>query len=142
MAVRLATPEYIACMHRIGLSVRENRLSDPALVTLEDYLPAITSLGCGWGAVSARSVVGFAVGYRNGNVWALFVDPDHEGHGHGKALHSAMVAWLWKQGLKEIRLTTTPGTRAETFYRNQGWTGNTVTGGQVRLQLSNGGSLT
>ena len=38
--------------------------------------------------------VGFACAFHDGRVWALFVDPAHEGHGHGRALHDVMIAWL------------------------------------------------
>lgn len=135
MTVRLPTPEDIACMHRVRLAVRENRLSHPGRVTLDDYLPAITSLGRGWVAVSDGQVAAFAVGYRSGNIWALFVEPDHEGRGHGKALHDVMVSWLWDEGLEEIWLTTGPGTRAEVFYRKHGWEESGMVDGQLRLQL-------
>ncbi|MBK6453095.1 MAG: GNAT family N-acetyltransferase [Steroidobacteraceae bacterium] len=68
--------------------------------------------------------------------WALFVDPDHEGRGHGKALHSAMVSWLWAQGLRHLWLTTGLGTRAEAFYRALGWRpSGIVSSGELRLEL-------
>jgi GNAT superfamily N-acetyltransferase len=134
--VRLATTADIPAMHRVRTAVRENRLRDPSRITHSDYAAAITELGCGWVAEASGAVVRFAVGCRSGNIWALFVHPDHEGCGHGKALHSAMVSWLWAQGLRQLWLTTDPGTRAEAFYRWQGWRScGTVSGGELRLEL-------
>ncbi|TAN55899.1 MAG: GNAT family N-acetyltransferase, partial [Betaproteobacteria bacterium] len=50
-----------------------------------------------------------------------FVDPAHEGRGHGRRLHDAMVAWLWSSGLRRLWLTTEAGTRAQHFYEAAGW---------------------
>ena len=136
VTVRLARRADIPAMHRVRLAVRENRLSDPCRVTPADYLPAITELGRGWVAESSGLIVGFSVGYRSGNIWALFVDPCHEGRGYGKALHSAMVSWLWAQGLRQLWLTTAAGTRAEGFYRALGWRScGIVPGGEIRFAL-------
>jgi GNAT superfamily N-acetyltransferase len=134
--VRLATTADIPAMHRVRTAVSENRLGDPSRITPSDYAAAISELGCGWVAEVSGALVGFAVGYRSGNIWALFVHPDHEGCGHGKALHCAMVSWLWAQGLRKLWLTTDPGTRAEAFYRSQGWRScGRVSGGELRLEL-------
>ena len=101
-----------------------------------DYAAAIGPLGRGWVAEDRGTLVGFAVGYRSGNVWALFVHPEHEGHGYGKALHGAMVAWLSQQGLRRLWLTTDAGTRAEAFYRSLGWKDcGIVSGRELRFEL-------
>ena len=136
VTIRLATQADIPAMHRVRLAVTENRLSDPRRVTLADYVPAIAELGCGWVAEDSGTVVGFAVGCRSGNIWALFVHPDHEGCGYGNALHSAMVSWLWAQGLQRLWLTTGPRTRAEAFYRSLGWRPCGMgPDGELRLEL-------
>lgn len=122
-------------MHVVRLAVRENRLSDPGRITASDYRSAISELGQGWVAEVSGTVVGFAVGYRTGNIWALFVHPDHEGCGYGKALHSAMVSSLWAQGLRKLWLTTTPATRADAFYRSLGWRPCGIVDGEIRLEL-------
>lgn len=109
-------------MKRIRSSVRENRLTSTVL-TDADYIDAIERNGRGWVLEIDSQVVAFAVGdARTGNVWALFVEPDHEGRGYGKRLHDAMVEWLWSQGLRRLWLTTEPGSRAQRFYEATGWT--------------------
>lgn len=136
MTVRLATEADIPAMHAVRTAVRENRLSDPGGVTSADYAAALSTLGCGWVAEAGGDIVGFAVGYTSGNIWALFVHPEHEGRGHGKALHAAMVSWLWDQGLRRLWLTTSAGTRAEAFYRSLGWKAcDMAADGEIRLEL-------
>jgi GNAT superfamily N-acetyltransferase len=108
-------------MHAVRMVVRENRLRS-SVVTEEHYVPAIEQLGRGWVAEVDGQVVGFAIGNgETGNIWALFVDPEHEGQGHGRALHDAMVEWLFSRGLRHLWLGTDPGTRAERFYVAAGW---------------------
>ena len=120
-------------MHRVRLAVRENILA--SAVGEADYIPAIEETGRGWVIETGGEIVAFAVGNaRTGNIWALFVDPAHEKLGHGRALHEAMVAWLHAQGVRELWLTTRPGTRAERFYRAAGWRFDGMTGdGEARF---------
>lgn len=123
-------------MHRVRTSVRENRLTS-TVVTEADYVPAIEAHGRGWVVEEKNEVVGFAVGNAsNGNIWALFVHPEHEGRGHGRQLHDTMVHWLWSRGLDSLWLTTAPGTRAQGFYEAEGWTctGRTEKG-ELRFEL-------
>lgn len=123
-------------MHRVRLAVRENVLSDPGRITESDYLAALDVLGRTWVVEVDGEIAAFASGYRSGSIWALFVHPEHEGRGYGKALHSVVVAWLWSLGHERIWLTTGPGTRAERFYRSLGWQPcGTVPGGELRLEL-------
>ena len=120
--LRPATRSDIAGMHRVRLSVRENRLTT-TVIDEADYIPAIESTGRGWVIELDGEVAGFAIANgENGSIWALFVEPDHEGRGYGKRLHEAAVAWLWSRGFDRIWLTTEPGTRAEGFYEAVGWT--------------------
>jgi GNAT superfamily N-acetyltransferase len=86
VTLRQARRADIPAMHRVRLAVRENRLT--ANITQEDYVPAIEHTGRGWVVEVDGAVVGFAVGNAaTGNIWALFVDPAHEGQGHGRRLH-------------------------------------------------------
>lgn len=120
--VRLATPADWPEMHRIRMAVRENILGRPDAITRADYIAAISELGCGWVSEEPGGrMAGFAIAYRTGEIWALFVDPPLEGRGHARALHAEMVAWLRAVGVQRARLSTDPGTRAEAFYRKQGW---------------------
>jgi len=137
--LRRAFAADIPAMHRVRLAVRENRLVSTA-ITDADYRQAIAHSGCGWVAEVQGEVVGFAVGNRiTGNIWALFVHPDHEGRGYGRKLHDEMVAWLWSQGLQRLWLTTEAGTRAEGFYLRAGWTpAGTTDRGELQLELARG----
>ncbi len=137
MNLRQATLADIAGMHRVRLSVRENRLSSPDRVTERDYVAAIQEPGRGWLVEADGAIVAFAVGNAGtGNVWALFVHPDYEGRGIGRRLHAAMVSWLWSRGLPRLWLTTSPGTRAEGFYRRAGWRESGFeASGEMRFEL-------
>jgi len=120
MRIREATIDDIPAMHRVRVSVRENRLSSPDRLTPASYAQALAD-GCGWVSESDEGIAGFAFGNRDGNVWALFVNPEHEGQGHGSALHAVLVAWLEAHAARPIWLSTAAGTRAEAFYRARGW---------------------
>ena len=119
------------------MSVRENRLQSVVLAE-EDYIHAIAVTGTGWVIEAEGRVVAFAVGNAsNGNVWALFVHPDHERRGYGRRLHDRLVSSLREQGRKHLWLTTGPGTRAEMFYLSAGWKRTCMTdSGEVRLELT------
>ena len=83
---RQATRRDIPGMHAVRVAVHENRLMTLA-ITEEHYIPAIESTGRGWVIENHGVVVAFAVGNsETGNIWALFVHPDHEGRGYGRAL--------------------------------------------------------
>jgi GNAT superfamily N-acetyltransferase len=121
MNLRQALRAHVPDIQRVRRAVKENRLTT-SVVTDEDVVEAIEHTGRGWVVEDDGRIVGFAIGNaRTGNVWALFVDPDHEGRGHGRRLHDAMVAWLWAQGLTRLWLTTGAETRAARFYAAAGW---------------------
>ncbi|HYP34231.1 MAG TPA: GNAT family N-acetyltransferase [Burkholderiaceae bacterium] len=122
LALRRATVADIPAMSRIRLAVRENRLSDPARITEEMYRDYLDALGRGWVAELDGAVIGFSGADRgDGSIWALFVDPAHEGLGAGKRLLRLAVDWLFEIGFEEVWLGTQPGTRADGFYAAQGW---------------------
>jgi GNAT superfamily N-acetyltransferase len=136
MSLRLANRADIPGMHRVRLAVRENSLSNPDRITESDYIAAMEVLGRTWVIEDGDAVVAFASGYYSGSVWALFVHPDHESRGHGRALHAVMVDWMRSQGHAYLWLTTGSGTRAERFYLAQGWQPRgIVPGGELRLEL-------
>ena len=123
LTFRRAIEADIPALMRIRLAVKENRLSNPARVTpamCSDYLD---KLGRGWVAELDGDIVGFSYADRtDSSIWALFVDPEHEGRGAGKQLLRLAVDWLFEIGNDEIRLGTSAYTRADRFYAAQGWT--------------------
>jgi GNAT superfamily N-acetyltransferase len=119
--LRQAVAKDIPGIQRVRMSVRENRLTS-MVITDADVREAIEDTGRGWVVEVEGQVVAFAGGNRtSGNIWALFVDPAHEGRGYGRRLHDEMVAWLASEGVRHLWLSTEPGTRAERFYEKAGW---------------------
>lgn len=119
--LRPAVAADIPSIQRVRHSVRENRLVS-TVITDDDVREAIEQTGRGWVIESAGQVVAFAVGNaKTGNIWALFVHPDHERRGYGRRLHDTTLGWLCSQGLDRLSLTTEPGTRAQKFYEAAGW---------------------
>ena len=122
MIYREAKPEDITSIMRVRLSVKENTLSNPDLVTAQDCLEYITQRGKGWVCEIDHQIVGFAiVDLIEHNIWALFLSPDFEKRGIGKTLHDSMLTWYFKQTKAPVWLGTTPKTRADGFYRKVGW---------------------
>lgn len=140
MRIRIAKRGDIAAMHVVRMAVRENRLVTIEL-TRADYLREIEEDGRAWLVEEQGHVLGFSVGNAGtGNVWALFVHPDHEGRGIGRLLHDAMVTWMFERGATRLWLTTAPGTRAEAFYLRAGWAKIGVpTNGEQRFELGRSG---
>jgi GNAT superfamily N-acetyltransferase len=103
-------------------AVRENRLSDPNSVTAVDCAAFIDRSEI-WVWVEEGLIQGFGAGdVRDGCIWALFVAPGHEGRGIGRALLRLACETLRDSGYSVATLSTDEGTRAERFYRTDGWT--------------------
>jgi GNAT superfamily N-acetyltransferase len=119
--VRRATPDDIADLMALRLSVRENRLFDPGQVTSEDCL-AYVRRGHVWVWEEDQEILGFSASTcETGWIWALFVRPGHEGRGIGRALFAAACNALADAGIRTLALSTDPDTRAADFYRAAGW---------------------
>ncbi len=119
--VREAAREHVPGIQRVRAAVRENRLVSRRIEDTE-VIEAIESSGIGFVALIDGEVVGFSIGHTTtGNIWALFVDPEFEGRGIGRQLMDVLVDSLAAHGLKNLHLSTDPGTRAERFYRAFGW---------------------
>ncbi|GAA0347562.1 hypothetical protein GCM10009092_09930 [Bowmanella denitrificans] len=69
-------------------------------------------------------------------VWALFVAPDFQGQGIGKALLTELVSWCHQGGVTSLRLNTEDGTRAAVFYALQGWQRGRKTGDEVSFSCT------
>jgi GNAT superfamily N-acetyltransferase len=118
--------------------VKENTLSDPALVTDKDCEDYMFNRGKGWVCEIDGRVVGFAIAdLVDHNVWALFVQPGFDERGIGKRLHDDMLDWYFSQTDFTIWLGTAPNTRAEKFYRRAGWKEAGIHGkGEVKFEMS------
>ena len=122
MIFREATIADIPQIQVVRNAVKENMLSDPALVTDTDCEMFLTVYGKGWVCEIDKSIVGFSiVDLQRNNVWALFVHPDYEMQGIGKKLHDLMLNWYFDQTTEILWLGTAPGTRAAEFYKCRGW---------------------
>ncbi len=123
-------------MLRVRYAVSENRL-DSKVVSESDVAEALECTGRGWVIELGDHIVAFTIGIaQTGNIWALFVDPPHEGRGYGKQLLDTVVKWLRMQTSGPLWLATQPETRAERFYVRAGWIRCGSAGnGNLRLEL-------
>jgi GNAT superfamily N-acetyltransferase len=138
MFIRQAHIADIQRLSEIRLAVRENPLNNPALVTYADYVAYLTQRGRGWVAEAGGQPVGFAiVDLQDHSVWALFVHPDYDRRGIGRALHDEMLSWYFTHTTTPVWLSTAPGTRAEGFYRRASWqeTGRTSRN-EIRFEMT------
>ena len=138
MQFRGATKDDIPQIQAVRNSVKENQLSNPALVTDKDCEEYITVRGKGWVCEADNKIVGFSIAdLQDNNIWALFVHPEYEGNGIGKKLHDMMLDWYFDQTQKKVWLSTAPRTRAEEFYRRNGWrVAGTHGKGEIKFELS------
>ncbi|MBK8413842.1 MAG: GNAT family N-acetyltransferase [Bacteroidetes bacterium] len=120
MQFREAQVTDIPQMMEIRNSVKENQLSDPALISFDDYSTFISNRGKGWISLEDELVTGFAVvDLVEHNVWALFVRPGYEGNGIGTILQQLLLTRYFQQTSHPVWFTSPA--HAETFYRKSGW---------------------
>jgi len=138
MNFREATIEDTKALQEIRHSVKENRLSNPSLVTDADVINFITFRGKGWICEVNNVIVGFAiVDTLDNNIWALFVHPAHEKKGIGRKLQEIMLNWFFHQSDETLWLGTAPDTRAESFYRSSGWKDKGLRkNGEIRFEMT------
>lgn len=138
MIYRQAETMDIPQIQIVRHTVKENILSNPALVTNTDCEDFITQRGKGWVCEIDKQIVGFAiVDLKERNIWALFLRPEFEGKGIGKELHRLMMDWYFSQTSETVWLGTSPNTKAEKFYALQGWKNvGIVNKGEVKFELS------
>ena len=138
MNIRAAEIKDISQIQVVRNLVKENRLSDPALVPDCDVQDYITRRGRGWVCEINGQIVGFAIAdLVDNNIWALFIHPDFEKLGIGKRLHDEMMNWYFSETDKTVWLGTSPKTRAELFYRKAGWKEVGVHGkGEIKFEMT------
>ena len=121
--IRKATRADHPRISEIRLSVRENRLSKSKYGLVERAANWIFDNSTFWAWEEDGAIQGFsAADPRDGTIFALFVHPSYEGRGIGRALLPMACQSLRDSGHAIAALTTEAGTRAERFYRLDGWT--------------------
>jgi len=137
MLFREAITADIPQIQIVRNAVKENPLSNPALVPDSDVEDYILNRGKGWICEIDNKIVGFSiVSVTDKNVWALFIQPGYEKMGIGRRLHDEMINWYFDQTDATIWLGTAPGTRAEGFYRKAGWTEVGMHGkGEIKFEM-------
>ncbi|MNL47638.1 putative acetyltransferase [compost metagenome] len=138
MKFREAKIDDINQIQIVRNSVKENTLSNPALVTDQDCKEFMFKRGKGWVCEIENQIVGFAIAdLQDNNIWALFLLPEFEGKGIGKKLHDIMLNWYFETGKESVWLGTSPNTRAEKFYEKSGWKRNGMHGeNEVKFEMS------
>jgi GNAT superfamily N-acetyltransferase len=97
-SLRQALAADISGIQRVRHSVRENRLASTT-ISDDQVREAIENTGRGWVIDYAGEVVAFAIGNAtNGNIWALFVHPDHERRGYGRRLTTRWSSGYGREG--------------------------------------------
>ncbi|HMU09424.1 MAG TPA: GNAT family N-acetyltransferase [Ferruginibacter sp.] len=137
MIFREAHTSDIPQIQFVRNAVKENRLSDPLLVADHDVEEYISNRGKGWVCEIENKIVGFAIAdLIDNNIWALFIHPGHEARGIGKKLHRIMMDWYFLHTNETVWLGTEPNSRAERFYRMQGWKEVGVHGnGEIKFEM-------
>lgn len=137
MEIRIAVPSDIPQIQYVRNAVKENMLSNPALVTDQDCEEYMTKRGRAWVCESGNQIVGF--GYadlKENSIWALFVLPGFERKGIGKKILHMMLEWLFSITKETVWLSTDPDTRAAEFYRMQGWTESGMKRKEIRFEMT------
>ena len=137
MNFRQAIPEDIPQIQIVRNSVKENQLSNPNLIPDELVEEFITKRGKGFVCEIDDKIVGFSiVDFVENNVWALFLLPEFEGKGIGKKLHQLMLDEYFSKTKETIWLSTEANSRAENFYKKQGWKNAGFHGNEVKFEMS------
>lgn len=120
--IRAARETDRARITEVRNAVHENQLSPGHASPVADTAQWIYDNGTFWVWEEDGAVQGFAVADpRDGTIFGLFIHPDYEGRGIARALLPLACNDLVKAGFAVATLTTDPGTRADRFYRRDGW---------------------
>lgn len=137
MNFRQAIPEDIPQIQIVRNSVKENQLSNPNLIPDDLVEEFITKRGKGFVCEIDDKIVGFSiVDFVENNVWALFLLPEFEGKRIGKKLHQLMLDEYFSKTKETIWLSTEANSRAEIFYKKQGWKNAGFHGNEVKFEMS------
>ena len=138
MIFRVATLKDVPQIQIVRNSVKENRLSDPSLITDKDCEEYLLHKGKGWVCEIENIIVAFSIADLDGNnIWALFVRPEYESKQIGSTLHDLMLTWYFSQTTKTVWLSTAPKSKAELFYRKAGWKETGIYGkGEIKFEMS------
>ena len=137
MNFRQAIPEDIPQIQIVRNFVKENQLSKPNLIPDELVEEFITKRGKGFVCEIDKKIVGLSiVDFVENNVWALFLLPEFEGKRIGKKLHQLMLDEYFSKTKETIWLSTEANSRAEIFYKKQGWKNAGLHGNEVKFEMS------
>lgn len=141
LAIRVATASEVPILGIIRTSVRENHLSLEQMIdygiTPERIARLITTTGRAFiGAIDGEDA-GFSIADAEQScIFGMFVLPDYEGRGLGRALMAEAEGFLYSAGCAEVWLEAgaAPGLRAHGFYPHLGWRDDgTMPDGQLRF---------
>ena len=128
MNIRVAQLDDIETLFEIRTSVVENHQSREEIaelgITPETVAELLMTDCCAWIAEINNRPVGFSIANAaQGTIVGLFVIPEFEGRGAGRALMQDAEEWLWSKGIEEIWLLTgnDSNLRAYGFYRHLNW---------------------
>lgn len=125
---RPAQKSDIETLFDIRTSVVENHQSRQEIaelgITPESVANMLETDCCAWIAEIGDRPVGFSIANATDKtILGVFVLPNFEGRGAGRALMDLAEQWLWSKGIEEIWLITEndPTLRAYGFYCHLGW---------------------
>ncbi|MCU4674669.1 GNAT family N-acetyltransferase [Catenovulum sp. 2E275] len=111
-------PDFI----RIRQQPSDNPLNPSKPIPLLCYQQYLTKYGKGWVYTDNNGICGYVIGSKKeSTIWALFIAPEYQGKGIGKALLKTATNWLNENGIQKIYLSTAVNSKAEHFYQHLGW---------------------
>lgn len=130
-------PEHLPYFYEIRFSVTENLVHPHQIQYLlrEQALDDINQ-GGGWICKYGSEYVGVAFGVfiPEALVGGLFVKPEFQSRGIGTTLLTLVTNWFFDMGAQTILLTTDRDSKAERFYKRNGWVEHGLdTFGQIEL---------
>ena len=128
MKIRIAQQNDIETLFEIRTSVVENHQPREEIAELgitPDSVAKMLAIDCrAWVAEIEEQPIGFSIANATETtIFGVFVLPEFEGRGAGRALVQTAENWLWTKGLGEIWLVTgnNPSLRAYGFYLHLHW---------------------